>query len=974
MGKGFYISKTVGIFGIVLAVGAVATIIALSVVYSQEKSRNKEIEVKPTEGTTTTTSQPTTNQPTTNQTTTNQPTTSVSNEPWDSFRLPDTLIPDSYDITLWPRLRPNDQGLYIFTGNSSVVFKCVKETDLILIHANKLNLTSKAILSTLNGSPAPSITSESTVSKTQYFVFHLSEKLKAGEWYKLHTEFIGELADDLGGFYRSEYEVNNVKKVVATTQMQATDARKAFPCFDEPAMKAYFNITLLHEPGTIALSNSMEIDSVEVMEGGQKLNKTRYETTRRMSTYLLAFIVSDFKAIEDLAGKVLIRIFAREEAIDAGHGEYALSITGKILEFFEVYYNVSYPLSKSDQVALPDFNAGAMENWGLITYRETALLYDSAVSSNGNKERVATIIAHELAHMWFGNLVTMKWWNDLWLNEGFASYVEYLGADSAEPGWNITDLIVLNDVHRVFSVDALASSHPLSSKEEEVLRPEQISEVFDTISYSKGASVLRMLSDFLTKDVFVQGLTSYLKHFQFQNTVYTDLWDHLQQAVDATGTRLPMKVSEIMDRWVLQMGFPVVKINTATGDITQTHFLLDPESVVERPSPFNYEWIVPIQWMKNGDKQDIYWLKTKNEQNTMMKMVDSDWLVANLDVLGYYRVNYDMENWRKLLHQLQTSHKNIRVINRAQIIDDAFNLARARIIPTSLALNTTLYLSEERDYMPWESALDNLDYFYLMFDRTEIYGLLQSYTKKQVEPLFEYFKTLTKNFTDIPESHMDQYNEVNALRMACSSGVDECKTLVKNWFEEWRSNSSYNPIHPNLRSTVYCQAIAAGGATEWDFAWSMFKNASIATEADKLRAAMACSSTPWILNRYLTYTLDTSKIRKQDATSTIIYVANNVVGQPLAWDFIRANWEYIYREYGGGSFSFANLINGVTKRFSTEFELKQLEQFRKDNEHIGFGSGSMAIEQSIERTKANIKWLSLNQDEVKTWLEAATKL
>lgn len=196
MGKGFYISKTVGIAGIVLGAGAVATIIALSVVYSQEKSRNNEIEVKPTEGTTTT----------------NRPTTPASNEPWDSFRLPDTLIPGSYNVTLWPRLKPDADGVYIFTGNSSVVFKCVKETDFILIHANKLFLTSKATLSTLNGSPAPSITSEKTVNKTQYFVFHLSEKLKVGELYKLHTEFQGELANDLGGFYRSEYDVNGVKK------------------------------------------------------------------------------------------------------------------------------------------------------------------------------------------------------------------------------------------------------------------------------------------------------------------------------------------------------------------------------------------------------------------------------------------------------------------------------------------------------------------------------------------------------------------------------------------------------------------------------------------------------------------------------------------------------------------------------------------------------------------------------------------
>ncbi|XP_051975687.1 aminopeptidase Ey-like [Xyrauchen texanus] len=955
MGKGFYLSKTVGIVGIVLAAGAVATIIALSVVYSQEKSKNNENDVKPTIEVTTTTA--------------TVPTTAQSNEPWDQWRLPQTLLPESYNITLWPRLQP---GQYIFTGMSSVFFKCVQETDLILIHANKLNMTKDATLRALGSTPAPSIDWIRMEPKTQYLVIRLNARLTVGERYELYTEFSGELSDDLGGFYRSEYDENGVRKIVATTQMQPTDARKAFPCFDEPAMKAVFHITLLHDRETKALSNGYETTKEDIEVDGIKLTKTTFDATEKMSTYLLAFIVSDFGFIEQSEEIPKIRIFARQEAINANQGQYALNVTGPILRFFEEYYNASYPLPKSDQIALPDFSAGAMENWGLITYRETALLYDEELSSNANKERVVTIIAHELAHQWFGNLVTLRWWNDLWLNEGFASYVEYLGADKAEPLWNIKDLIVLNDVHRVFAIDALASSHPLSSKEEEIQRPEQINEVFDAISYSKGASVLRMLSDFLSESVFTEGLQTYLDYFKYSNTVYTDLWDHLQMAVNKSSQSLPKTVHEIMDRWVLQMGFPVVTIDTRTGQISQNHFLLDPVSEVKRSSEFNYEWFVPIQWMKTGEIQDLDWLLEKNEIKPNMTAKDNEWVLANINVVGYYRVNYDTDNWERLLNVLETSRKNIPVINRAQIIDDTFNLAKAQIIPTTLALRTTKFLSFETEYMPWEAALDNLDYFYLMFDRTEVYGPMQAYVRKQVEPLYDHFGILT-NWTDVAEGHTDQYNQVNALRVACSTGLEDCNTRVTTWFQEWMKNSAVNPIKANLRSTVYCSAIAAGGAEEWDFAWEMFKNATIASEADKLRAALACATKPWLLNRYLEYALNPNLIRKQDATSTIISIASNVVGQPLAWDFVRANWEYIFKQYGGGSFSFSNLINGITKRFSTEFELQQLIQFRDDNADVGFGSGSLAIEQSIERTRANIKWVKENKESVLNWFSDESK-
>uniref|UniRef100_A0A4W5MNQ4 Aminopeptidase n=1 Tax=Hucho hucho TaxID=62062 RepID=A0A4W5MNQ4_9TELE len=943
MGGGFYISKFVGVVGIVFGAGAVATVIALAVVYSQEVAKNEA--VSPTNGGSTVKPPVTTPGGSTvvpQVTTPVIPTTAPSNEAWDKYRLPDTLKPEHYNLTLWPRLTVNAQGLYIFTGKSYVVFQCVKETDLILIHSNKLNYTKwgddhLAKLSALGSTPVPTIKKSWLQPTTQFLVLELNGKLAVGESYQLDTVFVGELADDLGGFYRSVYLEEGEEKVVATTQMQPTDARKAFPCFDEPAMKAIFHITLLHPPTTVALSNGMEhgqYSHVEVTEVGPegpvRVWRTSFDETKKMSTYLLAFIVSDYDYINSTSDNVLIRIYARKKAIADGQGEYALNKTGPILKFFEKYYNATYPLPKSDQIALPDFNAGAMENWGLITYRETALLYDPNMSSNSNKERIATIIAHELAHMWFGNLVTLRWWNDLWLNEGFASYVEYLGANEAEPDWNIKDLIVLGDVHRVFAVDALASSHPLSSKEEDIQKPEQISELFDAISYSKVRSSI---------------FSTYLNTFAYDNTVYTDLWDHLQMAVNSTGTSLPtgQTVHSIMNRWVLQMGFPVVTINTATGMINQQHFLLDPATAGSvPPSDFSYVWIVPIRWMKTGLLQKQTWLEDKTGILFQLS-TELNWWMMLLTLQGEYIV-YCMR--------------------------DLNSNTWAKYINTTLALRTTKYLRREREYMPWESALDNLDFFYLMFDRSEVYGDMQAYLKYQVEPLFKHFENITRNWTDVPNGHTDQYNQVNAIRVACSTGMEECQTLTKGWYSQWMKDSAKNPIHPNLRTTVYCSAIAAGGAAEWEFGWTQFKAATIAIEADKLRFALACTKQPWLLNKYLEYTLDATKIRKQDATSTIVYIASNVVGQSLAWDFMRDRWSYIFTQYGGGSFSFSNLINGVTKRFSTEFELKQLKQFQADNSEVGFGSGTLAVSQSIERTTANIKWVAENKKSVQEWFYA----
>uniref|UniRef100_A0A8C1WMZ1 Aminopeptidase n=1 Tax=Cyprinus carpio TaxID=7962 RepID=A0A8C1WMZ1_CYPCA len=903
MGKGFYISRPLGFVLCGLGIVAMLTIFSLSVVYTKEKRKNQVTAINET-GMVTTAAPHTTPAP--------------SNEPWDKYRLPDTLLPEYYNVTLWPRLVPDEQGMYIFTGTSGVALTCIKETNLIIIHSNKLNYTltlenHHAKLTGLGGTSAPAILKTWFQTQTQFMVILLNEKLEVGKSYWLYMEFRGELSDDLAGFYRSQYTENGVKKVVATTQMQATAARNAFPCFDEPSMKAVFHLTLQHPPETVALANGMELGTESITIEDKKLLQTRFKPTEKMSTYLLAFVISEFTKIQSSEKtNVLIRIWGRKEAIESGQGDYALNVTFPILKYFENYYNTTYPLSKSDQVALPDFAAGAMENWGLVTYREQSLFYDPKESSNGDKEWVVTVIAHELAHMWFGNLVTMRWWNDLWLNEGFASYVSYLGADYAEPTWNIKDLMVLQQVQRAFAVDALVSSHPLSSREDEVITPDQISQLFDTITYSKVSIMCQRQLEItlLNSDIY--------------NTVYTDLWKKLQEV--SCKNYLPASIKEIMNRWILQMGYPVVTIDTRTGNISQQHFLIHPEAVVEKPSDYNYEWFVPITWMKSGSNMGQHWLLTKTALYEPMK-TGTDWLLANLNVMGYYRVNYDPQNWERLLTQLTTDHKVIPVLNRGQIIDDAFNLARAQIINITLALRTTKYLLKEKEYIPWESAIRNLQYFFLMFDRTEVYGPLQTYLRRNVQPLFDHFQNITSNWTQKPPRYMDHQFTSDL------SGLIQFRDSVQ--FYSFRFVFFFHSrIPPNLKNTVYCNAIAAGGVEEWDFGWQMFKKSTIAAEAGKLLYGLSCTKEPWLLNRYLEFTIDPKQVRKQDAAFAIVYISGNVIGQPLVWDFVRAKWEQITKDYDDGSFFFGRLIQGITKKFSTEFELKQ-GNYKPDSKKVG---------------------------------------
>ncbi|XP_077424494.1 alanyl (membrane) aminopeptidase-like b [Vanacampus margaritifer] len=896
------------------------------------------------------------------------PTTTLAPPP--VMRLPTNLVPEKYKIFLHLHLysqiieevnvtTPNQTML--FTGNSSVRFHCVEKTRSIYLHSRDLRVYNPLVKNEMTKKKMEISDMIHHTDESDFLEIQLKNALEVGKNYSLFLAFEGEISQNLQALYVSTYDEGvphsedntNTERFLASTHLQPTDARRVFPCFDEPEMKAVFDVTIIHRKSMDALGN-------EALAENQKLDDdwefTRFHPTPKMSTYLLAFTVSEFTSITSEHDRVYIRTFARPEATAARHTQYAANVTGKILTFYEKHFEMKYHLKKLDQVALPDLSAVAMENWGLITYDEGALLYEEGVSSQLHKETISYLIAHELAHQWFGNLVTMKWWSEVWLNEGLATYMATLAMDGVEPTFKVREMYIMHELHVALEHDALASSHPLSVPQSNIQSTSQITEKFDVISYYKGANVLRMLADAVEQRNFDKGINNYLSDFKFGTTDQYDLWGEIRKAVVEDGGHTD--VARVMGTWTNQVGYPVITINTTNGRIYQKHFLFN--------SSFDSRllWHIPIRVMSNTSGTTLIWLKGRSAIQDIFTSKHGEWILANVNCTGYYRVNYNPENWEQLLIQLESKPEHIPVMNRGQLIDDAFHLARAELVDVTLALNTTWFLRNEKAYIPWESAVRNLDYFILMFDRSEVYGPMQAYLRDQVENLYSYFYNFTFS-SEIPMDHSLQLNQITAIDLACSNGLQECIDMATRMFDKWMNSNdtNINSIHPNLRSVIYCQAVAAGGSKEWEFAWNKFQTTSKTSEKDQLRKALSCTKETWLLSRYLKYTLDPEKIRLMDVASTINYIATNVAGHGLAWNFIQAHWDYVSQSDG------AKLIEVVSRRFSTQFELEQLEAFATKND-IGAASGT--VDNAIEQIKVNIQWVSENKETVLDWFLSRT--
>ncbi|XP_032687651.1 aminopeptidase N [Odontomachus brunneus] len=891
-------------------------------------------------------------------------------------RLPRTVVPDSYEIWLIPFIW---EGNFTFHGEVKIWVNVTENTNNITMHAVDMNIdrgfTSIKEPIGNNKTKVVGIVEQRNDTERQIYVIRTSDKLMKGKQYVVHLKFIGYLNDYLQGFYRSSYTVGNETRWIATTQFQPTDARRAFPCFDEPALKAKFQINIARPRNMTSISNMPRRGQPMPVPGLHTYVWDHYERSVPMSTYLVAFIVSDFDERKSEDGK--FRVWARHEAIN--QAKYSLIIGPKILKYYEEYFKIEFPLPKMDMVALPDFAAGAMENWGLITYRETAMLYQEGVSTSSNQQRVATVVSHELAHQWFGNLVTPSWWTDLWLNEGFASYVEYIGMNAVEPSWRVLEQFVVHDLQNVFALDALESSHPISI---EVGNPDEISEIFDKISYGKGASIIRMMDHFLTTEVFKQGLTNYLNTKAYQSAEQNDLWyalteqAHKDKVLDSSVT-----VKQIMDTWTLQTGFPTVTVtrnyNNNSMTLTQERFLLRNSSmtVTTHSEPL---WWIPITYttekqLNFNNTQPSKWMNA--ERSITMKDLDvspSQWILLNVQETGYYRVNYDRTNWQMIIKQLNKQNfKDISTINRAQLIDDALNLARAGKLDYNIAFDVTSYLAHETEYLPWKAAFNALNYLDDMLIKTHGYDKFRLYVLKLLDNVYKQV-----GFTDkAGDPQLTVFTRIDVLNWACDFGHEDCLLNAVQQFRNWRNTPNpdvNNPISPNLKGVVYCTAIRVGGQSEWEFAWQRYRSTNVGSEKDLLLQALGCTREPWLLNRYLDWSVtENTGIRKQDAARVFNAVANNVVGQPIAFSYFRNKWARLRKYFGTSLLTVNNIAKSVTRGISTRYDLKDLLEFAIEHKEE-LSSATRAVLQAVEQAEANIRWIDNNHATIRGWLRRNT--
>lgn len=820
------------------------------------------------------------------------------------------IVPKNYELLFEP-----DLDKFIFTGKEKITIDCKISTNKIIMNCAEIKINSCHVQTDRD-----IVCTTKLVPKKEELHIILAEKISGKA--ELVIEFSGTLNDRLLGFYRSQYKHDNNIKFLATTQFEAADARRAFPCWDEPQAKATFDISILADNKFDAISN------MPVQRKKKINNKTlhKFEQTPVMSTYLVYLGVGEFEYLRGKSKNTTIRIITTKG--NKSKGKFALELATKLLGAYEKYFEIKYPLPKLDLIALPDFAAGAMENWGAITFRETILLYDTKTSSTATKQLIAEVISHEIAHQWFGNLVTMKWWNDLWLNESFATFMATKFVDIFYPEWEMNRQFIQNEMNTAMNLDSLKSTHPIDVK---VNSPAEIREIFDAISYDKGGCILRMLEHYVGEPAFRKGLVQYLKNFQYQNATGHDLWNAIEKT-----SKMPVK--HMVKSWLTQPGFPLVDVtrNESKLSLKQTRYTM-------RPGKQNVLWHIPVSI---GDANLITTKLLSKESGTLKIPTNTLGFVANYNRQGFYRVRYDQSILIDL--KMLIDQKRISDIDRWAVQNDLFSLCVSgrEKIRNYLDFSDAYY--DDESYLVSMDVASNLTSLYFRAFDEYFANKIIPYSSNYLQHLLQKLGWTPKKTDTHTDSLLRAY-VVSALgKMNNRQVIDKATTL----YELLKSGKR---VHPDLVGPVCSTAAWNRGNIVHTQLVDMYDSAKTMEEKLRFLGAMCNFKNATLLKKTLNFSL-TPAVRSQNMQLPIMRVAANPFGKQVLWPWLVKNWKKLNGKVGHGNPLFNRIVASISGVADSDM-IEEITQFFKDNPTPGTERTRKQLVENIRINSAFLKYM-----------------
>lgn len=828
-----------------------------------------------------------------------------------SFRLPSTVIPERYKLTLAP-----DLSAWTFSGEVSISINVQKPVKEIVLNAAELELSRVS----LRQSAGEVLRGTASIDpENEQATLSFGATVPAGR-HELQIGFSGILNDKLHGFYRSTYKDSNGReKRLASTQFESTDARRAFPCWDEPAFKAVYQVTLDIDEKLTAISNARVVSETTLPGTGKK--RVVFADTIKMSTYLVAFIVGEFEATEAvMAGAAPLRVCAVPGKKQLAG--FAVDIGKASLEHFSRYYDIAYPGDKLDLIAIPDFASGAMENLGAITFRETALLVDRDQATRAELERVADVVSHENAHMWFGDLVTMKWWNGLWLNEAFATFMEMLAVDAWKPEWRRWDSFTVSRA-AAMQVDGLKSTRPI---EFPVQRPEEAAGMFDVLTYEKGASVLRMLEQYLGDEAFRDGIRLYLRRHAYGNAETTDLWDALDES-----TKKPVR--SLMDTWIFQPGYPLIEVDKDGRSIRlkQTIF-----RYLQDGSDGERRWHVPL-FLRAGTSSGVInkiLLLTDREQRVELDE-EAEWVVVNAGGHGFYRVRYSGELLDALKRGLQS---RLSAVERFGLVNDAWAATLAGLTPLSDYLSLIELLSDENDVNVWTTVIGSGHHLQRILDDAQG-AVLAKRLRQLFAPAVARLGWTPRKGENQLESQL-RGDLIGALGTVAEDAA--CQARARELFNQFEDTPE--KVDRNLVPALVTIVAHTGTAADYEMFYNRFKTAKTPQDETRYLFALANFRAPELLDRTLNLTIN-GEVRTQNSPYLMRGVLLNRHARTKAWSFMKEHWEEMLRLYPDNAIP--RMCEGIIGLVDPELESGAREFFARHP----VKQGAKQLDQHLERLR-----------------------